>query len=110
MRKPDNVPESGPVIVGVDGSERSVEALALADLLGPVLERRVVIAYVHPYGRFSSLFSEGAYGTLVREVAESTFDQIREHLPSVRSDGRNSSPRNRRRQGFMHSGSGRRRG
>ena len=83
MRKPDNVPESGPVIVGVDGSERSVEALALADLLGPVLGRRVVIAYVHPYGRFSSLLSGGEYETLVREVAESTFHQIREHLPSV---------------------------
>ena len=51
MRKPDNVPESGPVIVGVDGSERSVEALALADLLGPALGRREVIAYVHPYGK-----------------------------------------------------------
>jgi nucleotide-binding universal stress UspA family protein len=79
----ENQPESGPVIVGVDGSERSVEALALADLLGPVLGRRVVIAYVHPYGRFSSLLSGGEYETLVREVAESTFDQIREHLPSV---------------------------
>jgi nucleotide-binding universal stress UspA family protein len=79
----ENQPESGPVIVGVDGSERSVEALALADLLGPVLGRRVVIAYVHPYGRFSSLPSGGEYETLVREVAESTFDQIREHLPSV---------------------------
>jgi hypothetical protein len=33
---PDNEPGSGPVIVGVDGSQRSVEALALADLLGPL--------------------------------------------------------------------------
>ena len=74
---------SGPVVVGVDGSERSVEALALADLLGPALRRPVVIAYVHPYGKLSSLFSENEYERLVREVAESTFDQIREHLPSV---------------------------
>ena len=29
------------------------------------------------------MFSESEYETLVREVAESTFDQIREHLPSV---------------------------
>jgi hypothetical protein len=41
----------GPVVVGVDGSERSVEALALADVLGPALERRVVLAYVHPFRR-----------------------------------------------------------
>jgi nucleotide-binding universal stress UspA family protein len=83
MRKPANEPEGGPVIVGVDGSERSVDALALADLLGPTLGREVVIAYVHPYGRLSSLLSEGEYEGLVREVAESTFEQIREHLPSV---------------------------
>ena len=75
--------QSGPVIVGVDGSERSVEALTLADLLGTALGRRTVIAHVHPFRQLSSLFSEGEYERLVREVAESTFDQIREHLPSV---------------------------
>jgi nucleotide-binding universal stress UspA family protein len=79
----DNQSDSGPVIVGVDGSERSVEALALADLLGPALGRRVVIAHVHPYRQLSSLFAEGEYERLEREVAESTFKQIREHLPSV---------------------------
>jgi nucleotide-binding universal stress UspA family protein len=73
---------TGPVIVGVDGSERSIDALALADRLGAALRRPVVIAYVHPYGELASLFSEGEYERLVREVAESTFDQI-EHLPSV---------------------------
>jgi len=79
----DNESDSGPVIVGVDGSERSVEALALADLLGPALGRRVVIAHVHPYRQLASLFAEGEYERLEREVAESTFEQIREHLPSV---------------------------
>lgn len=75
--------QTGPVIVGVDGSERSIDALALADRLGAALRLAVVIAYVHPYGELASLFSEGDYERLVREVAESTFDQIREHLPSV---------------------------
>jgi nucleotide-binding universal stress UspA family protein len=83
MRKPHRQRELGPVIVGVDGSERSVEALAAADLLGPALGRRVVIVHVHPFRQLSSLFSEGEYERLVREVAESTFEQIREHLPSV---------------------------
>ena len=83
MRKPERQAGSGPVLVGVDGSERSVEALALADLLGPALGRRVVIAHVHPYGQISGLLSGGEYETLVREVAESTFNQIRDHLPSV---------------------------
>jgi nucleotide-binding universal stress UspA family protein len=82
MREPQR--HLGPVVVGVDGSERSVEALALADVLGPALGRRVVIAYVHPFGQLSSLFSEGEYERLVREVAELTFEQVRQHLPSVR--------------------------
>jgi len=75
--------QTGALIVGVDGSERSIDALALADRLGAALRRPVVIAYVHPYGELASLVSEGDYEQLVREVAESTFDQIREHLPSV---------------------------
>jgi nucleotide-binding universal stress UspA family protein len=79
----DDPGDRSPVIVGVDGSERSTDALALADLIGPALGRPVVIAHVHPYGQLSSVFSEAEYDTVVREVAESTFDQVREHLPSV---------------------------
>jgi nucleotide-binding universal stress UspA family protein len=79
----DSGAQSGPVIVGVDGSERSVDSLALGDLLGHALRRRVVIAYVHPYGKLSGLLSEGEYEGLVREIAEATFEQIREHLPSA---------------------------
>jgi nucleotide-binding universal stress UspA family protein len=75
--------DGGPVIVGVDGSERSVEALALADLLAPALGRRVMIAHVHPFRHLSSLFAEGEYERLVREVAEATVGQIREYLPSA---------------------------
>ena len=75
----------GPVIVGVDGSERSAEALALADLLGPALGRPVVIAHVHPFRQLSSLFAKGEYERLLREVAESTFEQIRAHLPKGRT-------------------------
>ncbi|MGH2745324.1 MAG: universal stress protein [Thermoleophilaceae bacterium] len=78
----ENRSDSGPVIVGVDGSERSIEALALADLLGPALGRPVVIVHVHPFRQLSSVFAEGEYERLLREVAESTFEQIREHLPS----------------------------
>lgn len=36
----------GPVIVGVDGSERSIEALCLTDPLGPALGRPEVPACV----------------------------------------------------------------
>ena len=81
MREPQR--NVGPVVVGVDGSERSVEALALADLLGPALRRPVIIVHVHPFGQLSSPVAEGEYERLVRDVAESTLEQAREHLPSV---------------------------
>jgi nucleotide-binding universal stress UspA family protein len=80
---PKDRPGGGPVVVGVDGSARSVDALALADRLGAALGRDVLIAHVHPYGELSSLLSGGEYETLVRGAAESTFEQVREHLPSV---------------------------
>jgi len=54
---------TGPVIVGVDGSERSIDALALANLLGPALRRPVPIAHVHPFEQLSSLFAPGSHQT-----------------------------------------------
>ena len=76
--------QTGPVIVGVDGSERSIDALALADRLGTRAAARPWSSLTCiPTESWSSVFSEGDYERLVREVAESTFDQIREHLPSV---------------------------
>src|SRR5688572_20420915 len=75
---------SGPVIVGVDGTEASVDALALADVLGSSLGRPVLLAHVHPFKQLSSLFAPGEYERLVREVAETTFDQARQHLRSGR--------------------------
>jgi hypothetical protein len=59
------------LIVGVDGSERSRDALALAVQLAEP-GQRVVLAHVHPYGQLSDLLSGGDYERLVREVAEST--------------------------------------
>jgi nucleotide-binding universal stress UspA family protein len=78
-----NPDDRSPVIVGVDGSERAIDALALADLLGPAMRCPVVVAHVHPYGQLSSVFSEAESDTFLRKVAESTLDQVREHLPSV---------------------------
>ena len=36
-----------------------------------------------PFSQLSSLFAPGEYERLVREVAELTFEQVREHLPST---------------------------
>jgi nucleotide-binding universal stress UspA family protein len=68
-----------PLIVGVDGSERSRDALALAVQLAEP-GQRVVLAHVHPYGQLSDLLSGGDYERLVREVAESTLSATQETL------------------------------
>ena len=75
--------ESGPVVVGVDGSERSLDALSLADLLAGTLRSPTLIAFAHPNGRLSSLLSGGDYERLLRDVAERTFTIARERLQSV---------------------------
>jgi nucleotide-binding universal stress UspA family protein len=71
----------GSIVVGVDGSERSHDALVLAGVLAQVLGGGLLIAHVHPYRDLSSLLSEGEYEGLVREVAESTLAQSEEALP-----------------------------
>ena len=72
-----------PILVGVDGSTRSIDALVFADVLAAALRTRLVIAYVHSLGKLSSVFSEDEHELIVRGIAESTFDQIRDYLPSV---------------------------
>src|SRR4051812_43641547 len=67
------------VIVGVDGSESSPDALALGQLLaGP--QGRLVVVHVHPFEPVSSLLGSGEFETLLRETAESIFAHAREVL------------------------------
>ena len=68
-----------PLIVGVDGSERSRDALALAVQLAEP-GQGVLLAHVHPYGALSDLLSGDDYARLVREVAESTLSAAHETL------------------------------
>jgi hypothetical protein len=65
---------------GVDGTERSRDALALAHLLALAVGGRLLIAHVHDYGQLEGLLSGGEYETLVRQVAESTAAGVRELL------------------------------
>jgi nucleotide-binding universal stress UspA family protein len=67
------------LIVGVDGSERSRDALDLAVQLAEP-GQRVVLAHIHPYGELSDLLSGEDYERLVREVAESTLSAARDTL------------------------------
>ena len=72
---------AGPVVVGVDGSERAYDALTLAALLAAP-EQRVLVTHVHPYGPMSNLLSSGEYESLVRDVTESAFLAVQETLAS----------------------------
>ena len=78
--------EAAPLIVGVDGSERSHDALALAVQLAEP-GQRLVLAHVHPYGELSDLLSGEDYERLVREVAESTLSAAQATLPPATERG-----------------------
>jgi nucleotide-binding universal stress UspA family protein len=71
--------QTTPLVVGVDGTERSRDALALATRLADP-GQRLLLTHVHNYGRLSNLLSGGEYEQLVREVADSTFAAVQETL------------------------------
>jgi nucleotide-binding universal stress UspA family protein len=72
-------PAVSRVIVGVDASERSRDALALAEALSEP-DGRLLIVYAHPFGELASLLTEGDEERLVREGAESVARQAHEVL------------------------------
>lgn len=63
------------VLVGVDGSEGSRDALALGQILTEP-GGRLVIVHVHPYADVSSLLTGGHSERLLREASESVAQQI----------------------------------
>ena len=73
------------IIVGVDGSERSRDALALADLLAGAAAGRLLIAHVHDYGHLEGLLDGAEYETLILEVAETTAAEARKQLGDQRA-------------------------
>jgi nucleotide-binding universal stress UspA family protein len=67
------------VIVGVDASQRSRDALALGQALNEP-RGRLLIVYAHAFGELSGLLTEGDEERLVREAAESVARQAHEVL------------------------------
>ena len=68
-----------PLIVGIDGSERSRDALALAARLAES-GQSMLLVHVHRYGDLSTLVPEGEYEQLLHEVAEATFFAVQDTL------------------------------
>jgi len=67
------------VIVGVDASQRSRDALALGQTVNEPAGR-LLIVYAHAFGELSGLLTEGDEERLVREAAESVARQAGEVL------------------------------
>jgi len=65
------------VVVGVDGSDQSADALALALTLAEALGARIWPVFVHPYGPLSSTLPESKYERLVHELADSVHAQLK---------------------------------
>ncbi|HKE77960.1 MAG TPA: universal stress protein [Solirubrobacteraceae bacterium] len=68
------------VLIGVDGSSRAADAMAVAALIAPALDARPALLYAHPYRELESLLSEGEREQLVREVAEASARQARAYF------------------------------
>lgn len=88
LRGPVHPPREDPVseslLIGVDGSARSGDAIALGALLAPIMGAPTML-YAHPYGELQSLLGEGEYEQLVRDVAETTASQAQGQFSSDES-------------------------
>ena len=73
------------IIVGVDGSDRSDDALALASSLARRTAAEIVLARAYPYDDNAGHLGDSPRRHHLREAAQETLDRVREHAdPSLR--------------------------
>jgi nucleotide-binding universal stress UspA family protein len=78
----------GPIVVGVERSDRSRDALALARTLARALGSRLILVTVYPLDARSASMERGAYAHALAEDAESTLDWVAAPLAGPRPDSR----------------------
>jgi nucleotide-binding universal stress UspA family protein len=66
------------IVAGVDGSEHSADALALANAIAASFGVEVAPVLVHPFGDFERALGDGRDGDAVRQLADSVHAQMRE--------------------------------
>jgi nucleotide-binding universal stress UspA family protein len=71
-----------PLVVGVDGSRRSGDAVSLAIALADP-DQQILLTHVRPHGRLSSLLSGGEREEAVRDIAASTVAELQRLAPSA---------------------------
>jgi nucleotide-binding universal stress UspA family protein len=80
---------AGAIIVGVEGSERSADALALADSLAVSLEAPLVLVHNHPRDAAPQFLEPRRDRQLMRSLSDSTSAKVEElvrhdHEPGIR--------------------------
>src|SRR5690349_5498617 len=73
---PMSEPNAKIVLAGVDGSEYSADAMALANRLAPVLGADALAAFVHPFGDFERAMGDQRGGETIRELADVIHEQM----------------------------------
>ncbi len=78
----------GPIVVGVDRSGRSRDALALARRLARATGARLLLVSVYPVGARSATIERGAYARALAEEAETALDWVAAPLCGARPEAR----------------------
>ena len=81
-----NAAQLGPIIVGVERSERSRDALALARTLARAAGTRLILVAVYPRGKRSVSVERGAYAEALVEEAQSTLEWVARPLSGIRAE------------------------
>ena len=85
MNLPDRE-SPGPIIVGVERSERSRDALALAQRLARAAHTRLILVAVYDRDAPSATVEQGAHASALAEEAESTLEWVARPLAGVRAE------------------------
>ena len=82
----DTASRPGPIVVGVERSERSRDALALARTLAHATGTRLILVAVYPRYRRSISVEPGAYAAALVEEAQSTLEWVARPLSGIRAE------------------------
>jgi nucleotide-binding universal stress UspA family protein len=82
------VPAPGPIVVGVERSDRSRDALALARTLARAVGSRLILVSVYPVAGRSAVMPPRAYGAARAEEAKATLEWVARPLGGVAATSR----------------------
>jgi nucleotide-binding universal stress UspA family protein len=81
-----NAASPGPIVVGVERSERSRDGLALARTLARAVGTQLILVAVYARDRRSVSVAQGAYAEALAEEAQATLDWVARRLSGVRAE------------------------